>query len=179
MNYPLLTKILQSAEGSPYKWEHSDQNHVGCCNSPSAIVHCYQRPYLVRKLDKIYRRKEPEKFETIAINWFESVFKITSCVNCFEKSLGLLPITGFFRFSGKTNPKPHAPSCLPAVAHVPPPPVSAPGSSLHHRPLALVSPLLPAPLPVSRVPPSVSRTLAFPNAAGARALPVSLPCPVP
>ena len=56
-------------------------------------------------------------------------------------------------------------------------PVPAPGSSLQPRPLALVLSLLPAVLPVSRVAPSVSRTLAFPTASGARAIPVSLPVP--
>ena len=49
----------------------------------------------MQQWDKMHHRKEPKKLGTIPINWFQSVFKITSCADGFEKNLRLLPITGF------------------------------------------------------------------------------------
>ena len=106
MNCPLLTKILPSAEESPYKSERSDQNYVGSCNSPSASIYCYQSPCVVQEFDKMKCRKEPDKFATIPINWFQSVFKITGCANYFENNLRFLPITGFSDQSVKPVPNP-------------------------------------------------------------------------
>ena len=63
-NCPLLTKMLPSAEESPYNLDHSDQNYVSSCNLPLPIVHCYQSLRLVQKLHKMYCRKEPKKFGT-------------------------------------------------------------------------------------------------------------------
>ena len=90
-----------------YKSEHSDQNYVGSCNLASAIVYYYQSLCLVQKLDKMYRPKKPEKIGTISINWFQTVFKITGCANCFENNLRLLPITGFSDDLVKPVPNPN------------------------------------------------------------------------
>ena len=80
-------------------------------------------------------------------------------------------------------PSPRAPSCLLPVAQVTLP-LLASGPPPRLQPVALVRSLPPAPLPVSRVPPSVTRALAFsagavpcvpPSAARALDCPVCLP----
>ena len=83
INGPFLTKILPPAEGSQHKSEQREQKYATSCNSTSSITHCYDTFCLVQTLDKMYRRKEPEKLGAIPIDWFKSVLQITGCANCF------------------------------------------------------------------------------------------------
>ena len=50
----LTSKIQGRPNTHKYKSEHSDQNYIASCSSPSAIASCYQSLCFVQKLDQMY-----------------------------------------------------------------------------------------------------------------------------